>query len=419
MNLVIFTAHYPYGNGEPFLEDEMRIAERYFDNITIVTYAKNNEKRTRYIPNNANVIELRRNYSKCLSLLKCVIAALYPRVWKEFVHGCHERGIRKAVPVFSGILVAERHCSYIESVKRQLFNDCDDNIYYSYWINPAALYLSRVVKEKDLFCVSRTHGGDCFFDRGYVPWREDILNKLNYIYSVSESGRNDILDHYSASVYGLDNKVKVARLGVNVDISNNKQILGSANSDEFTVVSCSNIIKLKRLDILIEALTELSDLKIRWIHFGDGSLMNEIIQLADSKIGSSLYTSYEFKGRVSKQEIYDFYASNRVDLFVNCSEVEGIPVSAMEAMMYGIPVVARDVGGLSELISDKCGLLLSENCTASDFADGIRTILTRIDINSYESLRKHAYEIVKYNFNAENNYCSFYDELIRGKNEHT
>ena len=418
MNLIVFTAHYPYGNGEPFLEDEMRIAERYFDSITIVTYAKNNEKLSRYIPHNANVIELRRDYSNFISLMKCIKALFYPRVWKEFVYGCRERGLRKAVLVFNGILVAERHCSYIENVKSKLFNDCDNNIYYSYWINPAALYLSRVVKEKDIFCISRTHGGDCFYDRGYVPWRKDILNKLNVIYSISESGRNDILNHYSDSISGLENKVKVARLGVNINLSNSNVTHNKANSSEFTIVTCSNIIKLKRLDILIEALTELSDLKIKWIHFGDGSLMNEIVHLANSKLGSSLNTSFEFKGRVSKPEIYDFYANNRVDLFVNCSDVEGIPVSAMEAMMFRIPVVARNVGGLSELVSNKCGMLLSENCTSSDFANGIRTILSVIDRYSYERLREDAFITVNSKFNAENNYCSFFEGLMRGKHEH-
>ena len=41
MRLVIFTAHYPYGAGEAFLEDEIRTAEKEFDrNLVIMAYEK-------------------------------------------------------------------------------------------------------------------------------------------------------------------------------------------------------------------------------------------------------------------------------------------------------------------------------------------------------------------------------------------
>ena len=35
MQLVVFTAHYPYGHGEEFLENELCVAEEYFERITI------------------------------------------------------------------------------------------------------------------------------------------------------------------------------------------------------------------------------------------------------------------------------------------------------------------------------------------------------------------------------------------------
>ena len=38
--LVIFTAHYPYTNGESFLEDEIKYASNLFDDIIIVTAEK-------------------------------------------------------------------------------------------------------------------------------------------------------------------------------------------------------------------------------------------------------------------------------------------------------------------------------------------------------------------------------------------
>ena len=41
---------------------------------------------------------------------------------------------------------------------------------------------------------------------------------------------------------------------------------------------------------------------------------------------------------------------NNFDLHINLSEYEGIPVTIMESMSLGIPVIATDVGGVSGLL---------------------------------------------------------------------
>jgi len=47
------------------------------------------------------------------------------------------------------------------------------------------------------------------------------------------------------------------------------------------------------------------------------------------------------------------------DLFILPSFVEGLPVSAMEAMAIGVPVIATNIAGTSELVQDgKTGLLI-------------------------------------------------------------
>lgn len=57
------------------------------------------------------------------------------------------------------------------------------------------------------------------------------------------------------------------------------------------------------------------------------------------------------------------------------SDSEGIPVSIMEAMSFGIPVIARNVGGMSEIVNEENGLLL-ENDDAEDAASKISSLLT-------------------------------------------
>ena len=43
---------------------------------------------------------------------------------------------------------------------------------------------------------------------------------------------------------------------------------------------------------------------------------------------------------------------NSLDLLINTSSIEGIPLTAMEAISQGTPVIAPNIGGISELIID-------------------------------------------------------------------
>jgi glycosyltransferase involved in cell wall biosynthesis len=64
-------------------------------------------------------------------------------------------------------------------------------------------------------------------------------------------------------------------------------------------------------------------------------------------------------GTVPHETIISFFKDNAVDLFVNLSVYEGVPVSIMEAISFGIPVVATDVGAVREVvITGRSGLLV-------------------------------------------------------------
>ena len=68
-----------------------------------------------------------------------------------------------------------------------------------------------------------------------------------------------------------------------------------------------------------------------------------------------------FHGEFSKEQIITFLEHTRVDVLVNCSENEGIPVSIMEGFAAGIPAIAFNIGGIPEIIEHgKNGLLLDD-----------------------------------------------------------
>ncbi len=58
-------------------------------------------------------------------------------------------------------------------------------------------------------------------------------------------------------------------------------------------------------------------------------------------------------GYGSIDDLMLFFKENSVDLFINASITEGTPVSIMEAISCGIPIIATDVGGNPEIVSEK------------------------------------------------------------------
>ena len=74
-----------------------------------------------------------------------------------------------------------------------------------------------------------------------------------------------------------------------------------------------------------------------------------------------------FEGFV--QELSDIWSKNHVLLMP--SHGEGTPLAALEAMMYGRPVVATDVGGNTEIIQDGVTGFIAEAATVFSFSKAL------------------------------------------------
>jgi glycosyltransferase involved in cell wall biosynthesis len=409
MRLVLFTSYFPF-DGEPFLVEEFNVMKKCFEKIIIVSSIKNKKNNTEIVSQNYKVILPREGkgaFSRLIGILFCVLSYSF---WHDVFLGCVER--KKILPVLKKTFFT---CDYIRHLKRcekQWIFDDEDTIYYSYWLDAAATYLAKNKSTLKGLCISRTHGGDCFYDRGYIPFRKEQLSGLDGIFPISQAGKEDIIKHYGNVVPRLAEKISVARLGIAIpELAEEKM----SNGTEKVIVSCSNVIPLKRLDLIIDALLLCDDLDIRWIHFGDGSEMNNIVDRAEQKLDSKENICYEFRGRVPNEEVLSFYSNNRIDLFINCSDVEGIPVSAMEAMAQGIPAIARDVGANSELIDNKCGILLSTEITPYELAEAIKTIIS-LSEEEHLSISNSAKNKVSESYNAKKNHLEFFEKVVEMSN---
>ena len=84
----------------------------------------------------------------------------------------------------------------------------------------------------------------------------------------------------------------------------------------------------------------------------------------------------------------------------------------MEAISFGIPVIATDVGGTSEIVIEGVnGRLLPETFEINELAEKIREIISLSDAE-YETLSHNARRIYEDKFSAEKNYTDFCKELL-------
>jgi glycosyltransferase involved in cell wall biosynthesis len=119
----------------------------------------------------------------------------------------------------------------------------------------------------------------------------------------------------------------------------------------------------------------------------------------------------EFAGVVANEDIVRQYQSKKYDLFMNVSESEGIPVSIMEALSTGMPVIAPDIGGMKEIIrTGENGILLGKDWNLGEAVDAVR-LIANMEQQEYNALRFRAKAFWNTFYNADNNYKNYLKKI--------
>ncbi len=394
--LFFITDNYPFGNGETFIENEIDYLSQNFEKIFIVS--KNiKDKQTREVPKNCEVFRIKKNYKKLLSII------LDKNYFVDFISNFDLKNLKKLIGFqFFSKLIENKVLEIIKLKKLKK----EEIIFYSYWFYNGA-YAGINLKRKKIVnkVISRAHGYDIFFERGYQPLKREILSELEKLFPACKSSEEYLKRKYP----NYQKKINYMHLGTinkeNFKLKDKKKVIN--------LISCSNTIPLKRVKLIIEGLSCLSkDLieryKINWIHIGDGIEQENIKKLAKNKLKN---ISFNFIGRIYNKEVLNFYRQNDIYLFLHMSLTEGgTPVSMMEVQSFGIPIIATNVGGVSEIVNEKTGILLPDNPKIEEITEAIEKMIN-LSKEEYREYQKNSYEKWKENFNAEKNYLKFIMEI--------
>lgn len=387
---------YPYGNGETFLTQELDEISKIFDSVFILPNHQHQDKRE--LPKNVKLIDIKFESSASISSTFLKNPSLLVILFYEIIYSKHRfTYIKQYKQYLINIAIAYNQTL---ALKEKLDIKINDTL-YSYWLNDWAIRLSILKKWyfKKINLISRIHGYD--FDEiqtnnVFHPLRNFVLSQYNKIVSVSDYGKHYVQKKYPK----FKNKIFTSYLGNKSSISN------LIESKEYVLVSCSNIIHLKRLDIIIDILQHI-ELPINWIHFGTGELelsLKEKAQILPSNI------KVDWKGHVSNDKILEFYSQNAVSLFINTSDYEGLPYSMIEAINYGIPICGRNICGIPEIVNDQTGILLEKEIDSKNSANLISDFL--MNKSKDQLFRIKVKESFETHFNSEKNYKSFIQNYL-------
>jgi glycosyltransferase involved in cell wall biosynthesis len=257
----------------------------------------------------------------------------------------------------------------------KVFKNNDFDIIHSHWGYPdglAGLRWSRNLKKK---CILTVHGNEsiCFFERSLR--KKIILRQLknfDHIITVSNDLRSKLLKEYSVP----GNKVTIIPNGIDtikffpIDKIEAKIMCGLNISKKY-ILSVCRLSPEKGLEYLLRAFSLMANDDLRLIIVGDGMLRDSLTELSRNL---NIDDKTIFIREINHGNLYKYY--NAADVFCLPSLWEGSPCTIIESMACGTPIVSTNVGGIPDIVTDKCGLLVGSK-NSVELSDALKHSITK------------------------------------------
>jgi glycosyltransferase involved in cell wall biosynthesis len=394
IKIVLFTSSFPFGKGETFLETEIKYLAKNYTEVIIVPAATKGRPRQL----NLNNVTIDLAWSKVLegNKLSYAKALIDVTFWRNVTSN-----IKFDLRLLHYVASSIKFEYWLEKFKVNY--DLSDCLFYTYWFNSVTTSLALVKQTyPTIRFVSRIHRADLYEHRIGIPefpLRRYALEKIDFVYSISLDGIRHL-----ESKYGKNKNIVLGRLGT--DSVNTRT--SASEGPLLHIVSCSYLVPVKRIDLIVDALAyfEQTGFQISWTHIGGGPLLKTLKLHAEQNLSNNVY---EFKGDFTNSEVIEFYKTSKIDLFINVSESEGIPVSIMEAQSFAIPVIATDVGGVSEIVNNENGLLITKDISPKKLYQTLKEVYA--DKDTWSDKKEISKNNWNDNYSANVNYTLFTEML--------
>ena len=464
-NLLLFSDTFPYGMAEPFLQQELPYLASRFSKVEIVplylpeaaagasagatagstgaptgsagatagSAAATAAAPHRPLPDNVSLCKplLRCNHKSVKGLLRYGLiggrssgGAMRGGLVRECFRKGAWRSLSKLRVLLSYWLIMRASLANREVMEHIIARADQGYLFYFYWGDKSVLILPFLKSfmaaqgRRVPLAVMRLHGSDAIEEaKGILPFREQVYGAVDYAVPVS-----GMIESYIKCRYAVQPRnICTFRLGSPEGGRTLSWERGPAG--ELHIVSCSNVVPLKRVEYIADAVALLAerlhneggigDVKsLCWTHIGDGPQRVALEQHIKSRIAAAGFPAnlcrVEFKGAMPHREVLEYYRKNHIDLFIHASRSEGGPVVIMEAASFAIPVISTKVGAVDEMIPQEW--IIPVEATPDILVDKVVEYLLLPD-GKRLALKEQNRRIWEERWNAERNYAAFADFL--------
>jgi len=194
---------------------------------------------------------------------------------------------------------------------------------------------------------------------------KQVLKEADKIIVVSDATRNYVLS------LGADpEKIEVLHNGVDLNrftplsgVKDEMRKKLGISKDAIVVLTVRRLVYKNGIDTLLESaeIAVKKNPELVFVVVGKGPDFEEV---KEKIVQLGIQRNFRLTGFVSDGDLPFYY--NVADLFALPSKSgEGLPLVALEAMACGLPVIATNVGGISEVMNEKYGKLVPPNSPAS------------------------------------------------------
>ena len=300
--------------------------------------------------------------------------------------------------------------SIVETVKREKLDVL--HVHYAIPHAYAAYMATQILKDQNIIIpfITTLHGTDITLvgkNPAYKPAVSFSINHSSYVTAVSESLKKD-----TEELFDLKNSIEVIPNFVNLkgydrEPKDNRKYF--ANDNETIFCHVSNFRPVKRVFDVIKVFKKVQDQRNSvLIMVGDGPDRN-IAEKLSRDLG--IWDKVIFRGKT-----YDVQSMLGIsDIFLLPSGTESFGLSALEAMASHVPVIATNVGGLSEVVDhNKNGFLENIGDVESMAEDALSLIDNKEKMINFSNSAREKAESFSMN-EISQRYLELYQKLINEK----
>lgn len=390
--LLLFTECYPFRNytEEVFVKPDIDALSREFDQVVLLPLIRKDAMGHIDIPNVivdttlADDTGIQNRWMKRLWLL-------HPFTLKHLISAFRDsdtpnNNVLRNIAAYSNVAYISR---ILRPVLRRYEAKASSVTAYTFWFDSVTSALAILSPHHpELRIVSRAHGYDIYDNIHSAPHpatlRNMTLGNICGVFAASKTGADYLCQRFPRH----KDRIRTSFLGSSKP-DNTVNAGHSAGDNVITFLSVARVEPVKRIDRNLALVTEIAkrhpELKINWIHVGDGSLLNDLkTHLSD--LPDNLYV--EFRGNLDNAQVHAIYREIPIDWTILLSDSEGAPITICESLSYSIPPIATAVGGTPEIVNSSNGILVDVNMPSGKVADMINRFID--DRQAYMQLKHNA-----------------------------